>query len=331
MTDPTTPRRAAPHRVLLCETCGAPLTAPWEHLVIVCTACGSHNVPGRGVVPAYVPADGRPRLNLGGRTWVIEGRLATGDSSVVYRARWVSRLGEAAVIKVQANDTDGDLLRGEWELLRALRSSPVAGAAHFLSRLPNGIAAGLIDTDRPRFAAVYGWRSGFVHTLREVGERHPAGVPGPAMVWLLKRLLEVLGFVHRSGVVHGAVTPDHILVHPRDHGATLVGWTSATTGGPPPARPAAWLRLYDGLPDGPARDVAMACRCVEAVGGWHLPGARRDRAIDAVLREGAAGRSADAWALAEALTAASRAAYGPPAYHPLTMPGWASGGPDGLR
>lgn len=78
--------------VLHCDCCGYPLVAPWDALVIVCEACGSQSIPGKPgePVPAYVPADGRPRLNLGGRSWVLEGRLASGDSSEVYRARWVT-------------------------------------------------------------------------------------------------------------------------------------------------------------------------------------------------------------------------------------------------
>ncbi|MEZ4236927.1 MAG: hypothetical protein R3F59_12400 [Myxococcota bacterium] len=78
-------------RVLFCEGCGAPLDAPWAELVIVCAWCGAQNLPGRpgGPVPPSVPADGRPRLNLGGRTYVLEGRLAQGDSTTVYRGRWV--------------------------------------------------------------------------------------------------------------------------------------------------------------------------------------------------------------------------------------------------
>lgn len=314
-------------RVLFCDACGAPLDAPWHELVIICTACGAQNLPGRpgGAVPLSVPVDGRPRLNLGGRSYVLEGRLAEGDSTTVYRARWVVRLGEVVVIKVLAAMADADLLRREWQTLQQLRASTVQGADHFLTRLPAPVASGLVETDRPRLASVFGWKSGFVHTLEEVGQVYSTGVPGQAQVWLLKRLLELLGFVHRSGFVHGAVTPEHILVHPRDHGATLVGWTCSqpADGRPLSARPRRWLALYEGATQAtPTLDIQLACRCVQAVGGWHLPGARRAAPLERVLTAGARGEHADAWALAELLTAASREAFGPPAWHPLRLPGW---------
>jgi hypothetical protein len=317
-------------RVLFCDGCGAPLDAPWAELVIVCRWCGAQNLPGRagGPVPPSVPADGRPRLNLGGRTYVVEGRLGQGDSSAVYRGRWVVRLGERVVIKVLEAPADADLLRAEWETLKALQQADVEGADHFVTRLPAPVAHGLVTSDRARPASVFGWKSGFVHTLEQVGEAHPGGVPGPVVVWMAKRLLELLGFVHRAGFVHGAVVPDHVLVHPRDHGAMLVGFTASVPwrdGGARrlPATSRRWAALYEGARQAtPALDIAMACRCVRAVAGWHLPSAVRADPVERVLLAGASGRVDDAWALGGQLTAASREAYGPPAYHPLPMPGW---------
>lgn len=314
-------------RVLFCAACGAPLDAPWHDLVVVCGFCGAQNLPSRpdGLVPLRVPADGRPRVNVGGRTYVLEGRLALGDSATVYRGRWVVRLGELVVLKVLTAMADADLIRREWDALTALVRSTEQGAAHFTGRLPQPVAHGLVDGDRARPASVFGWKSGFQTTLTGVGDALPDGVPGQALVWLLKRLLELLGFVHRSGWVHGAVTPDHVLVHPRDHGATLVGWTVATPwrsgrASRLPAVPGRWEALYDGSREAtPALDVAMACRCVRQVAGWHLPSAVRADPVDAVVRRGMSGREDDAWALAEALTAASKEAYGPPAYHPLAI------------
>jgi aminoglycoside phosphotransferase (APT) family kinase protein len=40
--------------------------------------------------------------------------------------------------------------------------------------------------------------------------------------WMWRRLLVGLGWVHRAGVVHGAIVEDHVLIHPGEHG--LVDW-----------------------------------------------------------------------------------------------------------
>jgi len=323
-------------KVFLCETCGGPIDAPWAELVVVCGHCGNHNYPGRpdAPVPPRFPADGRARLNLGGRTYVLLGRIGTGDSTWVYRARWVVRLGELVTLKLLWSRPDADLLRREWDALRALQGSTARGADHYVTRLPAPIAYGPCGDGQARLASVFGWKSGFVHSLEQVGHQYPDGVSGEITVWILKRLLELLGWVHRSGWVHGAVTPSHVLVHPRDHGAMLVGWTVATPwvagrSQTLPALPAEWAGMYPHQDPArveatPVLDIQMACRCAEAVGGWlgeaeRLVGAR---SIRRVLDHGLSGAVDDAWALRDELVAASEVAYGPPAYNPLTMPGW---------
>jgi hypothetical protein len=40
-------------------------------------------------------------------------------------------------------------------------------------------------------------------------------------------MLDVLAFVHEAGWTHGALAPEHALVHPRDHDVLIVGWSRA--------------------------------------------------------------------------------------------------------
>ena len=325
-------------RVFLCEQCGAPVDAPWDELVITCQHCHTQHFPGRPdqPVPPRIPVDGRPRLNLGGRTYVLEGRLGVGESTIAYRGRWVVRLGERVVIKVLSSLADADRMRHEWAVLNQLRDSRTDGFQHYISRLPTPVAMGPLSQDPRRLAAVYGWKSGFVHTLEEVGREYPRGVPGEITVWVLKRLLEQLGWVHRAGVVHGAVVPSHVLIHPRDHGAVLVGWSAASAWADGQARPLVtlprqWLKMYPAASPQdvmatPSLDVAMACLCARAMGGWtdavEEPFSELPAPLKAVFKRGASGVVDDAWALRDELVTASAEAYGPPAYHPLKMYGW---------
>ena len=41
---------------------------------------------------------------------------------------------------------------------------------------------------------------------------------------MLNRLFEILGFVHNSGVLHGAILPQHLLIQPATHGLILIDW-----------------------------------------------------------------------------------------------------------
>ena len=285
-----------------------------------------------------MPADERPRLNIGGRTYLIEGRIAQGDSCDVYRARWVRRLGELVVIKVLRARSDADLLRREKAFLDRLHESRAQGVEHFSTLLPKPIAMGPVTTKRhgERLCLVLQWHPGFVHTLVDIGHTYPLGIDGRVVVWLAKRILELLTWTHSAGVLHGAVIPEHVLVHPRDHGALLVGWGTACA-----VMRQGWepLLAYSErnapfYPDGvlesremtPTVDVQMAARCVLAVWGEHPGDPKIPDAVTGplalALRAGAKGEYDDAWELRARIDEAAREQFGPPRYSPLVMPGW---------
>jgi hypothetical protein len=47
-------------------------------------------------------------------------------------------------------------------------------------------------------------------------------------VWIWRRALATLGFIHDAGWTHGDVSLEHLLVQPRDHGGMLIDWSAAT-------------------------------------------------------------------------------------------------------
>jgi len=69
------------------------------------------------------------------------------------------------------------------------------------------------------------------YSLAEIREAYPNGVDARDAAWMIRRAFEVLGWVHSLGYVHGAVLPEHLIVHPLEHGARLVGWSYAVKSG----------------------------------------------------------------------------------------------------
>ena len=327
-------------RIEFCKGCGAPLQARWSEIVLQCSYCGAQNAPGEEgePVPSSIPDDGRLRLAVGGRTYLVLGTLAQGDSSIVYRGRWVRRLGEQVVLKVLRSPSDEDLFRREWAFLERLQGSSAKGTEHFVSLLPEPISMGQAEVgDRDRMTSVFRWRSGFYLTLERVMDAHRDGVEPGSAVWIFKRLLELLSWVHRTGVAHCAVLPPHVLVHPLDHGAMLVGWTAAAaldrdSRGEIVAFSRRWRDWYpekarNARRGSPSVDIAMAARCcLRAAGASDFDKAGRlPRPLDKLLIAAAEGRHADAWDLREQVSQASLDALGPPQYCPIEMPGWPSG------
>jgi serine/threonine protein kinase len=171
-------------------------------------------------------------------------------------------------------------------------------------------------------------------TLEEVMRAYPRGLPFRDAVWMGKRLLAALGFVHRRGLVHGAVLPPHVLVHPVNHGARLVDWAYAAKDGERVrAMSAPWRAYY--APEIPARgavspatDIYMAVATIVALLGGDVGAKRLPREVPeplarffaTCLAPSPARRPDDAWKLHEDLDELLRRLVGEPKYRPLKMP-----------
>jgi hypothetical protein len=147
---------------------------------------------------------------------------------------------EVVAVKLSREGTSEDLqaLRRECETIGIIRSAKVQGSDYFSAFLPEVVVpasvenvcgpGGYIGT-----ANLFRWRSGFQYTFEDVLRKYPGGVDPKAAVWVWKRSLEFLGWLRRTGYVHGSLTPQHFLIHPRDHGVVFTGWSRATREGTP--------------------------------------------------------------------------------------------------
>jgi len=279
-------------RPIDCPRCGAPLAADSIGASIAtCAYCEGTLVADPRVVwasryrRALAPVD--CDVEVASVPYALEGLLAHGESCDVYLARRARTPTERVILKVPRGDDA--TLRAEWDALTTLHSSDARGAAHFTQRLPQLVARGPAGS-------VMRFPSGFVHTLVDVRAAHGDALDPRHAVWILRRTLELLGWVHQSGFVHGDVRPEHVLLHARDHGVLLVGWSRARRGGDPRA------------------DVAMSARCIV----WLLGNARLPSEL-AVALGALAHDGGDAWAADEWITNAARAAFGPRRYVHLDM------------
>jgi len=329
--------------VLRCPNCAAPLPSGLRGEVL-CAYCRHVLVydPGAAGYRKLAgdegpPDDGLLRVHVDGHTFALLGRLAQGDGSDVFLARRGERLAEMVVLKVLRAREDEDLLRNEWRTLTALHGSEAHGAEFFARMIPQLVAHGpMTGGPQKLLATAYRWRSGFVHTLGDVLRAYPRGVDPRAAVWMWRRALELVGWVHRAGYAHGALIPAHLLIHPRDHGLTFVGWGTATPlrGERLPALPGAARAFY---PDdlwghrvpSPASDLVTLARTIACILGGDpgrgtvpssVPAALADLVVEYAGRRRCEGMAVDAWALNEQVAKAARVAFGHARYVAFTMP-----------
>ena len=308
-----------------CPQCGAPLPRQARWRMVSCTYCGAVVTKSEDVVlaasfheawqraqAALAPA-GR-MVRCCGQRYRVLAPLGAGATAEVLLADRMSPLPQRVILKLAHAGAAPGRLRREAQTLQKLQELQHAGAAYFSQRLPQAIACGKTDgvAGHAREALVLRNPTGFWGSLEAVRRNYPKGIDPRHAVWMWRRVLEVLGFIHAAGWTHGALAPEHLLVHPGDHGILIIGWgdarhTPAVRADAAHARArdlmqAAWsmralLAGGDGEPAVPATTppaLADLLRQASEDAGW-------------CARTGAAG-------LDQLLVAAARTAFGPPQF-----------------
>ena len=260
--------------------------------------------------------DGR-LVTTGRATYRVGGPVAAGDIADLYAVD-----GDQALLKLPRRPADNDLLQAEATALRTLAThgDPKFGA--YAPRLLESFTHE--DADRARRTAnVIARQRGFV-ALTEVHTAYPAGIDPRDAAWMWRRLLTGLGWAHRAGLVHGAVLPEHVLIHPAEHGLVLVDWCYSVPAGatvpalvskhraayPPevtakqPATPATDIFMATGLMLGLIRDPPEALR-------RFARGCRYDKPRM---------RPQDAWSLLGEFDELLGDLYGPRRFRPFALP-----------
>jgi hypothetical protein len=244
-------------------------------------------------------------------------RVAQGDIANLYET-------PDGLLKLCRDPADNDLLDSESRALTLLRTR---GDKRFLSYVPQLLATQRQRDPRTgvtRRANLLGRLDGF-RSLAEVHGAHPAGLDPRDVAWMWRRLLVALGFAHRSGVIHGAVLPEHVLIHPAEHGLVLVDWCYSASGAGAivPAIVHRYLDWYppevlDRQAPGPATDICLATRSMT----YLMAGPPRWLAAFArgCTLPNPAHRPDDAWRLLGELDELLGRRYGPRTFRPFTMP-----------
>lgn len=274
-------------------------------------------------------------LSIGDDHWATLGLIAHGEISDVYRAERARWPTERVLVKVLRDRRNAARFDHEWDVASELQGSEAQGAAVLASRLPQPVARGEVreGSFAGAKALIFRWASGFLHTFEDVRRQYPSGIEPRASLWVWRRVLETLAFLHSAGVVHGALVPQHLLVQENEHGVRLVGLSRAGHVDEPGAEvPPACEPFYEGIPAGgrlvPSLDVKLSARCIASLlGGDPKTGAVPARVPVRLADTVRSVASADhgngtlaAWELREQLGALAREAFGVPTFCPIAMP-----------
>jgi serine/threonine protein kinase len=247
-----------------------------------------------------------------GRDMIADYREATTD-------------GRGVVLKIARHPTDNDLLRREAEVLPRLRSAEAGRFAPYLPELLDSFTHRDEHSRADHLVNVLDCPQGMV-SLAAIRAAFPDGLDPRDVAWMWRRLLVALGVAHRSGVVHGSVVPDHILIQAAEHGLVLTNWCFAAiaAGEPVPAIVGPYRDWYPPEiakrePATPGSDIYLATRCMLALMGDRAPDALT-RFARGCLRPSPVARPDDAWRLLDELDAVLGMSFGPRRFRPFAIP-----------
>jgi len=242
------------------------------------------------------------------------------------------------IFKMARSTWDNDFIEHEAEILRYLWPEGQT-EEKFFRYLPHCLCSGQHDSQAynvfPRF-------DGYV-SMADILRAYPDGIDFRDMVWMFKRTLAGIGFVHRQDVVHGAMIPPHILVHPTDHGAKIVDWCYAVQYAKHPVKAMVpeWGAYYaEAIPNKrgvtPGTDIEMIIRCaIGLIGGNPVTGdfpktvlqsrsrGRKSLPLEVAefLKELLLDLPEDAWKVHERFDKLLEKVVGKRKYRPFVMPG----------
>ena len=164
------------------------------------------------------------RVRKGGREFIIEALLARGEIANVYQCivtedatDTAPKLRIDAMAKIVRLAPDNDLLERETTVLELLsHATDHAALQPFLPQVIDTFIYRDAADDARRRVTVFVAVDGLV--LADVRAAYPSGIDPRDMAWMWRRLLFVLGGIHRAGVVHGAIFPENVRIHPAQRG-----------------------------------------------------------------------------------------------------------------
>lgn len=172
------------------------------------------------------------------QTYGLMLRLGRGAHADVYLAERISVLPERVILKLALPDCadSGAALKHTAHALDALQQGNARGAPYFTQRLPQTVALGTArgHSITERSALVLRAPPGYWGSLNDVMHSYRSNglvLDARHAVWMWRRVLEALAFVHDSGWVHQDLLPENLLVHPADHGVQIIGWSRAARAG----------------------------------------------------------------------------------------------------
>lgn len=286
--------------------------------------------------PHSVPADAVYTILSRKHEYHLSGKFESGMYALHYAGGYIhSGRYQPVCLHLAIQPDCNPFIRNEAAILERIRQCESFNK--FSAYIPHleesfTVQVGTSEHAANAFRAEDGW-----YNLNQVRECYPQGVNPRDMAWIFRRLLVALGFLHTNGVIHCALLPESILIHPEDHGLMITNFGSSFfidgTGKNLPIVCSEEQKSWyppDLLPTrriNSATDIYLAAQCMRYILGADTDGrgysADTPPSIKLFLRgcimPTTRSSPSDAWALKDEFDALLHQLWGKRKFHPFSM------------
>lgn len=190
-----------------------------------------YNGVNRGTLRHAADDGKRPIYETKRHTFAVHDLAARGDISNIYDVSYhdpspISSAMHTAVLKMPRSPKNSDLVVNEISMLKRLKEDVPAEYQIYHPTMIDSFLHKDSATGKARRAVVIDGLTGFV-SLREVLDAYPKGIHPRHVAWIARRLWIAIDTAHEAGIIHGAVLPEHVMIHPKMHGVVLIDWSYA--------------------------------------------------------------------------------------------------------
>jgi len=252
--------------------------------------------------------------------YVVMGPLSKGDIADLYEAQHAA--GGRFVLKISRSPKDNDLMDREAAALKVLRPpKPSVNDIDFFKYIPELHASTKASGRRVNVIS----EAVDCISLKEIVACQDGIGDFRHIVWMGNRALSALGYLHRQGVIHGAVLPPHLMYRPADHGFQLVDYCYSCQVENNEKVPAMAKEYQDWYapeiikkrPASAATDIFMLMTTLKKVAN-NMPTRFRDL-ITWCTAGSPASRPGDAWFVQDKWATLAKEEYGKPKFVPFTL------------
>lgn len=170
-----------------------------------------------------VAAPTRPQITTRKHTYLLGDLAYEGSIANLYDVEYADPDVRQALLKMPRSVKDSDLMEREAKALKRINEQVDADYRMYYPNMVETFRHKDAATSEIRRCNVFEPIDGF-YTLAEIGVMYPKGLDPRDAAWIWRRLFVAIGIASDCGIIHGAVTPENVLIHPVQHGVILIDW-----------------------------------------------------------------------------------------------------------